>query len=100
MGFLGQTSQDGSINLTGHGPELPGLLQGRDLSLSRVAKLPGKHGQVSGGIQNVFQSGVNGFAGGGQFIKVVGLRNIRSWAARNPCMVFSAACWLISISSI
>ena len=49
----------------------PGIawpLQGRDLSLSRVAKLPGKDGQVSGWIQNFFQSRVNGFAGGGQFI--------------------------------
>jgi len=79
MGFLGQTSQNGSIDLTGHGPELPGLLQGRDLSLSRVAKFPGKDGQVSGWIQNFFQSGVNGFAGGGQFIKVVGF-------AENPVM--------------
>ena len=72
MGFLGKTSQDGLVDLTSHGPELPGLIQGRDLSLSGVAKLPGKDGQVSGWIQNFFQSGVNGFAGGGQFIKVVG----------------------------
>jgi hypothetical protein len=77
MGLLGQTSQDGLVDLTGHGPELPGLLQGR--GLSRVAKLPGKDGQVSGGVQSFLQSGVKGFAGGGQFIKVVGF-------AENPVM--------------
>ena len=93
MGFLGQASQDGLINFTSHGPELSGLLQGRDLSLSRVAKLPGKYGQVSGGIQNFFQSRVNGFAGGGQFIEVVGLAEYPAWAVRNPFRVFSAACW-------
>ena len=72
MGFSGQASQDGLIDFTSYGPELPGLLQGRGLSLPRVAKLPGKYGQVPGWVQNFFQSGVNGFAGGGQFITVVG----------------------------
>jgi hypothetical protein len=65
MGFLGQASQDGLIDLTSYGPEFLGLLQARGLSVSRVAKLPGKHGQVSIRVQSFLQSRVNGFAGGG-----------------------------------
>jgi hypothetical protein len=86
MGFLGQTktSQNGLIDLASRGPELPGLLQGRGLSLSRVTKLPGKDGQVSGWIQKFFQSGVNGFAGGGQFIKVVGFAKYPVMGGEEP----------------
>jgi hypothetical protein len=78
MGFLGQASQDGLIDFTSFAPELPGLLQGRCLSLSRVAKLPGKYGQVSGGVQNFFQSGSTASQAEASSSRSWVLRNTRS----------------------
>jgi hypothetical protein len=45
-GLLEAKSQDRFIDLSSHGPELSGLLQGRGLSLSKNAKLPSKQAWV------------------------------------------------------